>query len=261
MTAFATATDGTPIAWESAGQGPPILLIHGFASHRIQNWKEPGWYKTLSEAGYRVVAFDCRGHGESGKPHDPKSYGHDVMARDAVTVMDAAGLERPFVMGYSMGGSIGMQILLNHPQRVAKLIVGGVGGSYLDPSLGEMAIVDATRRETIAEGLLARDKSTIADPTAKAFREFAEQPGKDRLALAACMRGDRKPFTAADLATAARPVLVVCGEKDNLTGPPGPLAAAFPRGRAVTVPGRDHMTAVGDKVYKEAVLQFLKEPS
>ena len=59
------------------------------------------------------------------------------------------------------------------------------------------------------------------------------------------------------LATAQRPVLVVCGENDDLTGGPAGLAAAFPHGRAVIVPRRDHMTAVGDKVYKEAVLKFL----
>jgi pimeloyl-ACP methyl ester carboxylesterase len=259
MTDFVMSSDGVRIAYDDVGAGAPVLLVHGFASGRIQNWKEPGWYKTLAEAGYRVIAFDCRGHGESGKPRDPKMYGHDIMARDAVTVMDAAGVKQAFVMGYSMGGSIGMHLLLGHAARVTALVVGGVGGSYLDPSLGDMAIVDPARREEIAAGLLAENKSSIADPIAKAFRAFAEQPGKDRAALAACMRADRKPLAAGELAKAARPVLVVCGEKDLLTGPPGPLAAAFPQGRAVTVPGRDHMTTVGDKVYKQAVLEFLKE--
>jgi pimeloyl-ACP methyl ester carboxylesterase len=108
----------------------------------------------------------------------------------------------------------------------------------------------------IADALLVEDVSAIKNETARNFRLFADQPGKDRMALAACMRGNRDVFTREQLAQSKRPVLVVCGEKDVLTGPPGPLAAAFADGRAVTVPNRDHMTAVGDKVYKRAVLDF-----
>lgn len=259
MKAYATAVDGVPIAYESVGEGAPILLIHGFASDRVQNWRGPGWYETLTGAGYRVVAMDCRGHGESGKPHDPAMYGHEIMARDTVAVMDAAGLEAPFVMGYSMGGFLAMRLALDYAARVPKLVIGGVGGSYLTPPRAGEGMGDPARREMIASALLAPDKNKIANPVARAFRDFAEQPGKDIEALAACMRGDRKSYTAADLARARQPVLVVCGGGDVLTGAPDALAAAFPHGRAVTVPGRDHMTAVGDKVYKEAVLKFLRK--
>ena len=113
-------------------------------------------------------------------------------------------------------------------------------------------------REGIASALLEPDKTKITDPVQRSFREFAEQQGKDITALAACMRGNRRPFTAAELSQSQRPVLVVCGENDNLTGAPDPLAAAFANGRAVTVAKRDHMTTVGDKVYKNAVLEFFK---
>ncbi|MBI3675846.1 MAG: alpha/beta hydrolase [Proteobacteria bacterium] len=266
MTRFVTAPDGVRIAYEIAGpssgesiSGASIVLVHGFAASRVQNWRAPGWYDTLSNAGYRVIALDCRGHGESDKPHDPKMYGHDVMALDVIAVMDAAGLDRPFLMGYSMGGFIGMHVMMDHAERVQKLVIGGVGGSYLQPLAVDDAIADPARRNMIAEALLADDKNTIANPTARAFREFAEQDGKDRLALAACMRAERKAFTAVQLSRSTRPVLVVCGERDNLTGRPEPLAKAFANGRAVMVPKRDHMTTVGDKVYKAAVLKFLVE--
>jgi pimeloyl-ACP methyl ester carboxylesterase len=261
MPQFVKAPDGVSIAYEIAGPstGETVVLVHGFAASRMQNWRAPGWYETLNNAGYRVVALDCRGHGESEKPHDSKMYGHDVMARDVLAVMDAAGLSEPFLMGYSMGGFIGMHVLMNHPERVRKLVIGGVGGSYLQPSTVDDAVADPARRNMIAEALLTEDKGKITNLTAKAFREFAEQDGKDRLALAACMRADRKPFTAAQLSRSTRPVLVVCGEKDNLTGQPEPLAAAFADGRAVMVPKRDHMTTVGDKVYKQVVLEFLAE--
>jgi len=259
MTEFVTAPDGVRIAYEIAGEGEPVVLVHGFAASRVQNWRAPGWYETLNGAGYRVIALDCRGHGESDKPHDPASYGHDVMARDVVSVMGAAGVGRALLMGYSMGGFISMHLLLKHPELFGKVVIGGVGASYLDRAAAADAVSDPQRRNVIADALVEPDKSKITNPTAKGFREFAEQDCKDRFALAACMRATRMVYTAAELGRSTRPVLVVCGENDVLTGPPGPLASAFADGRAVSIAHRDHMTTVGDKVYKQAVLEFFKE--
>jgi non-heme chloroperoxidase len=131
-----------------------------------------------------------------------------------------------------------------------------VGASYLDLKAAEAAVADPQRRLMIADALMVEDASTITNRTARDFRAFADQAGKDRIALAACMRGSRDVFSRETLAKVQTPVMVVCGEKDVLTGAPDPLAAAFAHGRAVTVPHRDHMTAVGDKVYKQAVLEF-----
>ena len=257
MTKFALGNDGVRIAYEVVGEGDTVVLVHGFASDRVQNWRAPGWYAALTGAGYQIVALDCRGHGESDKPHEVASYAHDIMARDVIAVMDAAGIGAAYLMGYSMGGHISMHVLLSAPQRVRKVVVGGVGASYLDRTAAAEAVTDPTRRETIASALVEADKSRITSRVAREFREFADQPGKDRLALAACMRGDRRAFSPAQLSRSTRPVLVVCGEADALTGPPGPLAAAFADGRAIIVPKRDHMTTVGDKVYKNAVIEFL----
>jgi pimeloyl-ACP methyl ester carboxylesterase len=257
MTEFARSRDGVAIAWETVGSGAPVVLVHGFASSRVQNWKAPGWYDTLSGAGYRVIALDCRGHGESDKPYDPAFYGHDTMAGDVLAVMAAAGVERARLMGYSMGGFISIHLLMDHPEQIEKLVIGGVGESYLETAASSRdRMADPRVRDEVADALLVEDPATITNPTAKGFRAFADQSGKDRRALAACMRAARRNFTRAELALSTRPVLVVCGEKDELTGAPGPLAAAFADGRAVTVPRRDHMTAVGDKVYKDAALQF-----
>jgi pimeloyl-ACP methyl ester carboxylesterase len=256
MTEFATAADGIRIAYDVVGEGEPVLLIHGFASDRKQNWRAPGWYDTLTGAGYKVIALDNRGHGESDKPHDVAHYGHEKMAGDALTVMRAAGVERALLMGYSMGGFIAMNLLINHPDMLRKVVIGGVGGTYLTHAVGT---ADVRHRDMIADALLVEDKGQITNPVGMRFREFAEQAGKDRLALAACMKADRNAYTREELSRSQRPVLVVCGENDDLTGPSGPLAAAFADGRAVTVMKRDHMTTVGDKVYKQAVLDFFKE--
>lgn len=259
MTQFATAKDGVRLAYEIVGDGTDaIVLVHGFGSSRTQNWRDPSWYDTLARAGYGIVAMDCRGHGESDKPHATPGYGHDEMANDVLAVMNDAGIESAFVMGYSMGGFITIHLLMSHPERVKKLIIGGVGASYLDSAENARdRVADPAVRTQIADALTVADPSTITNPTARAFRAFADQPGKDRLALAACMRAPTKNLPREVLARSTRPVLVVCGEKDDLTGGPDALAAAFADGRAVTVPNRDHMTAVGDKVYKRAVLDFL----
>ena len=259
MTEFTRARDGLSIAYDIVGSGEPVVLVHGFASSRVQNWKQPGWYDALTAAGYRVIALDCRGHGESDKPHDPAFYGHDTMAEDVRAVMAAAGVGTARLMGYSMGGFISLHLLMAHPETMTRLVIGGVGESYLENAkTSRDRMADPRFRDEVADALLAPDKSTITNPVAKGFRTFAEQSGKDLRALAACMRAARRNFTREELSRSTRPVLVVCGEKDELTGSPQPLAAAFADGRAVTVPRRDHMTAVGDKVYKEAVLEFFQ---
>lgn len=258
MSEFLISSDGMRIAYEVAGEGIPIVLIHGFASDRVQNWKAPGWYDTLTHAGYRVIALDCRGHGESEKPHDASCYGHDKMGADVIAVMRAAGAPRAHVMGYSMGGMMTIHLLMTQEVAIDKAVIGGVGESYLAPE-GSVAarMTSPDTRARIAAALLEPDESKVTDPMALGFRRFADQPGKDREALAACMTAGRHNYTLAELTSVERPVLVACGEKDDRTGRAEGLASAFRRGRGVTVPRRDHMTTVGDRVYKEAVLEFL----
>jgi pimeloyl-ACP methyl ester carboxylesterase len=135
------------------------------------------------------------------------------------------------------------------PQRVNRLILGGVGGKYF--SYWE------SRADIVAEGLLAKDPSAIADETARGFRTFAERSGNDLAALAACMRRDRRIYTCNELYAFRMPTLVVCGEADEISGPPQEIARCFPDAKAVVVPRRDHMLTVGDRGYKEAVAAFL----
>src|SRR6185295_5666647 len=184
MTECATAADRVRIAYETAGAGRPIILAHGFASDRKQNWMHVGWYETLISAGFRVIALDFRGHGESDKPHDDGAYG-DKMLGDVLSVMDAEKIESAHLMGYSMGAILSVGLLMTQPQRFRRLILGGIGESYFNPK---------THRSGIAAALRAPDPSTITDPTQKAFRAFAAQGGKDMAALAACMSADRTMY-------------------------------------------------------------------
>src|SRR5579875_3152417 len=251
MPDFAIAADGTRLAFERQGRGPAIILVHGFGSSRMQNWKSTGWYGGLTEAGFSIVAMDCRGHGDSGKPRDPAAYDHDRMADDVTAVMDACGLGQALVLGYSMGGFIGLRLLAAHPERVSKLALAGVGANYLKDS-----ITSPAARSVLAEALLTEDKDSITDPRARMFRAFADQPGKDRLALAACMRAMSPHLPLETLSHLQRPILVVDGSEDETAGPPEPLAQTFVNGRAVTIAGRDHMSAVGDRRTRQAVIDF-----
>jgi pimeloyl-ACP methyl ester carboxylesterase len=257
MPEFVTASDGVALAFERLSPErpayPAIVLVHGFGSSRAQNWKATGWYGGLTAAGFPIVAMDCRGHGDSGKPHDPAVYGHDRMAEDVVDVMKACSLSSALILGYSMGGFIGLRLLAAHPERVIKLAVAGMGESYLKNS-----ITSPAARAALADALLTSDPASITDPRAKMFRAFADQPGKDRLALAACMRAMSQRLPPETLAHLQRPVLVVTGEKDDTAGRPEPLAATFANGTALVIPGRDHMSAVGDKNTQQAVINFFR---
>jgi pimeloyl-ACP methyl ester carboxylesterase len=171
------------------------------------------------------------------------------MIDDIATVMTAAGLSNADIMGYSMGGMLTMGLLMRRPDLARRAIVAGVGETYFRDA--------PIRRREIADALIVPDPDTITDPVNRQFRLFASQAGKDLAALAACMRAERTIFTREQLGRWQNPVLVVCGEHDALTGSPDGLADVFPQGRALVVAKRDHMTAVGDKVYKQAVVEFL----
>lgn len=253
MPQFVAAPDGVMLAFERQGQGPAIVLVHGFGSSRVQNWKSTGWYGGLTEAGFSIVAMDCRGHGDSSKPHNPDAYDHDRMAEDVRVVMEACGLNQAYILGYSMGGYIGLRLLASHPEHVIKLAIAGVGESYL-----QNRITSPHARSVLADALLVADKSTITDARAKMFRAFADQPGKDRIALAACMRAMSPHLPTDILSVLQRPILVVVGSEDETAGKAQPLAQKFPDGHWATIEGRDHMSTVGDRRTRKAVIDFFR---
>ncbi|KAB1075181.1 alpha/beta fold hydrolase [Methylobacterium planeticum] len=245
-------SDGVTIAFidvpANAGPGDPILLIHGFASNHAVNWVNTLWVRILTQAGYRVVALDNRGHGESQKLYDPALYGSDAMAGDAVRLLDHLGIARADVMGYSMGARITAHLALDHPNRVRSALLGGLG----------MHLVEGRGLPAgIAEALEAPAGAPAPNPTAQAFRTFAEQTRSDLRALAACMRGSRQTLSRAEIAQIEQPALVSVGTLDTVAGSATGLAALMPNARALEIPDRDHSTAVGAKVHRDGVLAFL----
>jgi pimeloyl-ACP methyl ester carboxylesterase len=242
--------DGVDIAFLDEGEGEPIVLVHGFASNAQVNWVYPGWVATLTKTGRRVIALDNRGHGASAKLYDPAAYHSARMADDVRALLDHLGLGRADVMGYSMGARITAFFALANPTRLRRAILGGLG-SHLVEGVG--------LPESIADALEAPTLADVSDPTGRGFRAFAEQTRSDLAALAACIRGSRQTLTREQVAAIRAPVLVAVGAKDRVAGSAHALAALLPAGRALDIPGRDHMLAVGDKVFKEAALAFLGE--
>ena len=242
--------DGVEIAFLDQGEGEPIVLVHGFASNKEVNWVAPGWMATLTGAGRRAIALDSRGHGASTKLYDPSAYHSRLMAEDVRALLDHLGLPRADVMGYSMGARIAAYLALADPDRVRSAVLGGFGSQLVD---------GVGLPETLAEGFEAPSLAAVADPTARAFRSFAEQTKSDLRALAACLRGSRQTLSRAEVECIGVPVLVAVGSRDMIAGSAQGLAALIPGAKALTIPNRDHMLAVGDKVYKTGVLDFLAQ--
>lgn len=242
--------DDVEIAYLDEGTGEPIVLVHGFASSKEANWVNPSWTRTLTRSGRRVIALDNRGHGRSSKLYDPDAYHTATMADDVAALLDHLRIERADAMGYSMGARITAYLALNHPDRVRSAILGGLGIHLVD---GVGLPVN------VAEALEAPSLADVTDPTGRTFRAFAEQTKSDLKALVACIRGTRQTLTRAQVAQIRVPVMVAVGTKDDVAGSAQDLAALIPGAKWLDIPGRDHMLATGDKVFKEAALDFLNQ--
>ncbi len=151
-------------------------------------------------------------------------------------------------MGYSMGARIAAFCAVLAPARVRSVILGG---------LGIRLVEGVGLPESIAFALEASSLDEVDDQTGRTFRRFAETTRSDLAALAACIRGSRQTLTREEVATIRVPVLVAVGTHDDVAGSAAALAALIPGARALEIPGRDHMLAVGDRVFKAAVLDFL----
>jgi pimeloyl-ACP methyl ester carboxylesterase len=240
-------SDGVRLHYELHGpeNGTPIAVVHGFASDYRLNWVGTRWQETLTTNGFRVIGLDCRGHGHSDKPHDEAAYAIDVMANDVVRLLDELGVDQASYLGYSMGARIGLQVALDHPRRLTRAVLGGLGASG---AIGHAA--------QIAHALRAHEPTD--DPVAQTFYKFASaRADNDLEALAACIVGMKPTVDAPRLGGVNTPILIVVGDDDNLARGAPELIELIPSARLVTIAGRDHMSAVPAREFKRAALDFL----
>lgn len=240
-------SDGVRLHYEMNGPdgGNPIVLVHGFASDYRLNWVGSRWQETLTTDGFLVIGLDCRGHGLSDKPHDEAAYAVEIMAADVLRLLDHAGVVQSAYLGYSMGARIGLEVVLEHPDRITRAVLGGIGASGA-----------VEHSDQIAHAL--RIGQPTDDPIAQTFFKFAAaRPVNDLIALAACIRGLRPERDPERLANIRTPILVAVGDRDDIAEGAPDLVEEIPSARLYTIPNRDHMSAVTAREFKQAALDFL----
>lgn len=220
-----TAADGTRLNAIELGpaDAPVVLALHGFASTAAANWILSGWERPLLEAGFRLVAFDLRGHGESDRSADPAAYRLTTLADDALEVLDAAGADRAHLLGYSLGSRLALELARQAPERLLSINLGGAAGADPDP-----------------ERLIAMEEDLgLHDPALRAF--------------ATGVSADAPPIPDAPLGI---PTVVVAGSADEIAAGAHLLADRL-GATYVELPGRTHANAITARGFKDAVLANL----
>lgn len=244
-TSLFVASDGTDLAWHELGEGRPLVLIHGFVSNARTNWIRYGHAQLLADAGFRVIMPDLRGHGDSGKPHDPAAYPPDVLADDGFDLIRHLGLTDYDLAGYSLGGRTAVRMLVRGA-RPGRAVLSGMGldgilhtegrGGHFRHILTHLGTFERGSPEWLTEAFL---KTTNGDPRA--------------LVLVLDTFADT---SLAELAAIDLPVLVVDGVDDDDNGSGEALAGAIPGARFQIVPG-NHMSAVLKPELGQAIRDFL----
>jgi len=229
------------------GAHPPVVLVHGWGGSFESTWQRNGFTALLEDAGVDVIGVDLLGHGGAPKPHDPEAYA-DLTAR----VLDALPPEPVDAVGFSLGAITLLRLAIDHPGRINRLVLAGIGSNVLaNDHSGTARIVAGL--EAVADGA---DPGTL-DTTVRLFTQYATQPGNDLAALTACMkRPPAGPIERSQLAEVGCPLLVVVGDRD-FVHPGDELAASFPNGRCETLRGVDHFATTDAFGFFDAALEFL----
>ena len=231
----------------------PVVLVHGWGGSFASTWRSSGFADLLEDAGRRVVGVDLLGHGSAPKPHDPEAY-DDLTAR---VLEEAPEIPCDFV-GFSLGAMTILQLAIDHPERVHRLVLAGIGRNVLESENADAhrRLVETLERDGSFENDTAVD-DIGDDNIARLFVQYADQPGNDRRALTAVMKRRRSPFTSDQLAGVTCPVLVVIGDQD-FAGPGEPLVDALADARLVTLRKVDHFATTENFGFFDAALSFLE---
>jgi len=254
-------SDGVKIHYVVEGEGEPVLLIHGFAANLGVQWGIPGIIKDLAK-DYQVIAIDNRGHGRSGKPHEPEKYGMQ-MVEDAVRLLDEMKIDKAHVVGYSMGGFITSKLIATHPERLITATLGGAGWAQADD---ERLSFMKTLADSLDAGKGIGPLINELTPTNRPKPTEQEIAGinqmlmltNDQKALAAVIRGFTGfAVTEEKLKENKVPTLSLIGEIDPLKLGVDEMEKRMANLKVVVIEGADHMTAFTDPLFKSALRDFL----
>ena len=223
-------SNGVRIRYQVWGQGPPVVLIHGFGES-LEIWHRGGAARALSPH-FRVIAMDMRGHGRSSKPHDPKSYGTELSG-DVVRLLRHLGITKAHIVGYSMGALVALDFAVLHQEHAFSVVLGGAGWNPPET-------LDDFRQQ------------------AEAF-EQGKVPGRegdDAKALAALLRGLRV-LSEEDVRGIHVPMAALIGANDRFMANVQRLSRVVPSTQVTVIPDVDHATAPSHPKFGEALLAFL----
>ncbi|MGE0601539.1 MAG: alpha/beta fold hydrolase [Dehalococcoidia bacterium] len=243
-----TRRSGLRIRYERFGSGPPVVLVHGYTASGYSNWVASGWVEALS-GSHTFLVPDLRGHGRSQKPYSSEAYSIAAMAGDVLAVMDREGVDSAPVFGYSMGGMVTLELLLQHSPRVESAVIGGMG-SYFPRGRGRFAIERQHRESNAPRRSLVEQVKFLAAYAARF----------DPIAIEAAYRGvfkNGRPVDAARLAEIRQPVLVAAGDLDPFFEPAKALAEELPNGRFLHLPNEGHLSAIRNPRFMAEVRAFL----
>jgi pimeloyl-ACP methyl ester carboxylesterase len=249
---------GVKIHYQVEGQGDPVVLVHGFAANIQFQWELPGIRKALAK-NYQVIALDCRGHGKSGKPHDPNMYGMEIV-EDVVRLLDHLKIQKAHVVGYSMGAYITLKLITTHPDRILSATLGGGGWAKTFEADFRDALAESLEQGKGIGPLLVRlTPAGRPKPTPEQIKLASQLIASvnDISALVAVTRGVNEVFTISeqDLKRCKVPTLAIVGEIDPLRQGADDLKGRLSDLRIVVIAGADHMNAF----WKPEFIQGLKE--
>ncbi|MEO0472992.1 MAG: alpha/beta hydrolase [Bacteroidota bacterium] len=235
--------DGTQIAFSDEGEGKVVFLIHGFINTR-KNWDKSALKDSLLAAGYRVIAPDLRGNGDSEHPREPQAYANDAEVKDLIALADHLTLTQFDVVGYSRG-SIVLAKWLTQEKRILKAVIGGMGLDFSDPNWD--------RRIMFAQAF--GGEAELNDITEGAV-QYAQSIERD-LHILSLQQHHQPVTTVEELRSLQTPILVIAGDQDHDNGEPSELSAELLNGHLKIVPG-DHNNAYKSEAFAKEIMYFLK---
>jgi pimeloyl-ACP methyl ester carboxylesterase len=239
------ALDGQRLAYREAGEGRPLVLIHGYFSNAWTNWIRYGHAALLADAGFRVIMPDLRAHGDSAKPHDPAAYPPDILADDGFALLRHLGLDEYDLGGYSLGGRTTLRMLVRGAAPRKALLAG----------MGLQGIVDTAGRGSHFRHVLTNLGSFARGTPEWMTEAFLKTTGGDPEALLLILNSF-VDTPASELSNIMVETLVVNGVEDHDNGSGAALAQTLGHGRFTEIPG-NHMNAVMKPELGRAIRDFL----
>ena len=256
---------GFPIHYTDEGSGEAVILIHGLAAHSDLNWRRAGITGMLAKE-FRVLSFDLRGHGLSGRSTNPDDYGHE-MSEDVVRLMDHLGIERAHIAGYSLGGFIALKVASDHPDRIASAAYCASG--WKDPNgpeelLRPYRLAPARAASFVHGGVEYRmayaggNDGLIWGPI-----DWAKDWIGGSLADKGSIKAMKKNYsgllvTQEDLAAMTVPSICFMGTNDGLKPYADDFKANLPALEYVVLDGSNHITLIMRPEFKQGLRDFFR---